>query len=144
VNLDEKRRNGEALITALNARDFDAIAASPWFDSENAEFLSAIAASEGEVYRGVDGLREWAANVEVVWEGLRIQIVEHREVDADRSLLLLDVSGRARASGVPLDLQIAQVWTWRDGALVRNQSFSDPREAFRAAGLPYKPSTRSR
>ena len=140
---EEKRQHGEALIAALNARDFDAIVASPFFDDEHAEFRSVIAMSEGEVYRGVQGLRDWAANVDDTWDDFRVEIVAHHDIDPDRSLVVLNATGQAKVSGVPLDLQTAQIWTWRDGVMVENDSFTDPREAFEAAGLPYEPSTRS-
>ena len=143
MKLEEKRRHGQKLVELLNARDFDGICASPWFDDENAEFRSAIAMSEGEVYRGVAGLREWAANVDATWDGFHIEIAEHHDLGPDRSLVVLNTTGRARGSGVPLDLQTAQIWAWRDGVMVRNDSFTDVREAFAAAGLPYEPSTRS-
>jgi ketosteroid isomerase-like protein len=144
LTIEEKRAHGEALIDLLNARDFDGLRASPWFDDENSIFRSALAASEGEVYRGIRGLREWAANVEAVWDDFHIEIAEHHEVDADRSLTVFNITGRAKASGVPLALRTAQIWTWRDGAMVENDSFTDPREGFEAAGIPYDPSTRSR
>jgi ketosteroid isomerase-like protein len=143
LSLDEMRTHAEALIAALNARDFDAIAASPWFDDSHAEFRSAIATSEGEVYRGVEGLRRWAANIDETWDDFRIEIVELHRLGDDRTLTVLNATGRAKASGVPLDLHTAQIWTWKDGVMVSNDSFTDIREAFEAAGLPYDPSTRS-
>ena len=143
LTLDEVRALGEALIEALNARDFDAIAGFPWFDHAHAEFRSAIATSEGEVYRGVGGLRRWAANVDDTWDDFRIELLEVHDAGPDRTLTLLRATGRAKVSGVPLDLRTAQIWTWKDGVIVRNDSYTDPREAFEAAGLPYEPSTRS-
>ena len=142
LSAEEKREHGQALIAALNARDFDAIANSPYF-GEHAEFRSAIALSEGEVYRGVQGLRDWAANVDATWDDFHIEILEHRDLPPDRSLTVFRVTGRAKTSGVPLDMPTAQIWTWEDGKMVRNDSFTDLRDAFEAAGLPYDPSTRS-
>ena len=144
LSAEQKRAHAQALIDMLNVRDFAGIAAAPWFDGEGAVFHSAVATSEGEVYLGVEGLRAWARAVDGTWEDFRIEMAGHHDVDADRSLAVFDVRGRAKMSGVPLVLQIAQVWTWRDGVLVRNDSFTDVREAFEHAGLPYEPSTRSR
>jgi ketosteroid isomerase-like protein len=36
---------------------------------------------------------------------------------------------------MPLDVQIAFVWTVQDGKLVRNKVFTDRRDALEAAGL---------
>ena len=144
LTLEEVRAHADALIRALNARDFDAIAGSEYFDEDRSEFRSAIATSEGEVYRGIDGLRHWAANVDETWDDFRIEIVDLQRADPDRTLPVLHATGRAKASGVPLDLQTAQVWTWDErGVMIRNDSFTDPREAYEAAGVPYEPSTRS-
>lgn len=82
--------------------------------------------------------------MDATWDDFHIEIVEHHEIDAHRSLTVFNVTGRAKASGVPLELRTAQIWSWEGGKMVRNDSFTDPREAFEAAGLPYAPSTRSR
>ena len=50
-------------------------------------------------------------------------------------LVVYQATGRARASGMPLHTQTAQVWTFRNGKLWHNQSYTDPREALEAAGL---------
>lgn len=99
------------------------------------EFHSALAMSEGEVYRGVEGLRSWARNADATWSEFRIEIEEIHDVGDDRIVAVLHLTGLARASGIPLDMRIGQVWTWRDGLVWRNASFTDPREAFRRAGL---------
>ena len=144
LTLEEMRAHAQALVDALNARDFDAIAGSDYFDARDAEFRSAIAMSEGEVYRGVDGLRHWAANVDETWEDFRIEIVDLHLVAPDKTLTVLHATGIAKASGVPLYLHTAQIWSWDErGVMVRNDSFTDIREAFEAAGVPYEPSTRS-
>lgn len=120
-------------MDALNRRDFDAIADLP-FDPEG-EFRSAFAVAEGEVYIGVDGLRKWAENVDATWEDFHVELIEFHEVDEHRAVLVFHNTGRAKASGIPLDMRTSQVWTWRDGKVWRNDSFTDPDEAFRVVGL---------
>ena len=53
----------------------------------------------------------------------------------DRTVALLRLTATARQSGIPLDMRISQLWTWAGGLFLRNESFTDPRAAFRAAGL---------
>ena len=120
------------VMDAINARDFDALASVP-FDEEF-EFHSRISVSEGDTYRGMDGLREWAADVDEVFEDFHAAVTEVQAAD-DRAVVVFHVTGRARGSGVPLDVRLAQVWTWREGKLWRNVAYSDREEAMRAAGV---------
>ena len=115
---------------AINRRDAEAIQAlfHPEF-----EFHSALAGVEGDIYRGVEGMRRYFLDVDATWEGFRIDLKEVREAGEQ-----LFVRWRARgtsSSGVPLDQETAQVWTWRDGVPWRNRSFTDVAEALEAAGL---------
>ncbi len=145
LTIEEIRAQVEQLVSALNARDFDAIAATPLFDPEASEFNSVISASEGETYRGIDGLREWARNIDETWDGFHIELQRLEPAGERRVVVEYRATGTAKASGVPLDIHTGQVWTFDDDwVLIRNDSFSDPRDAFEAAGVPYGPSTRSR
>ena len=130
---DDRRVQVHAVMDAINARDFDALARMPF--TSDFEFRSVIAASEGRVYLGLDGLREWAATVDEVWESFRAEPVEFHEAGHDRAVVVFRATGRAKGSGVPLDVRTAQVWTWRNGQLWRNDAYSDPSEALKAMGL---------
>ena len=46
------------------------------------------------------------------------------------------VTGRGRGSGVAVDQRFVQVWTLRDEAVTRIESYLNPAEALEAAGLP--------
>ncbi len=127
------RAQATQLMEALNARDFDAMAAMP-LDPE-LEFRSILAASEGTSYRGIEGLPQWARDVDTIWENFGIEILELVPAGNDRAVLVMRVTGRARGSGVPLESTIGQVWHWRDGRLWLNDVHSDPRDAFAAAGI---------
>ena len=142
VDVEHVRRQGELLLDALNRRDFEAIAAMEFF-GEDTRFNSAIAAAEGDTYLGVDGLRKWAANVDDTWEGFTIELLRVEAAGEDRFVAEMRTTGTARGSGAPLELHTGQIWTWRDGMWIRNDSFTDARAAFEAAGVPYEPSTRS-
>ncbi len=129
-----RRDQVHAVIEALNARDFEALAELP-LDREG-EFRSAVAAAEGGVYgMGVEGLREWANDIDEIFDGFHIEVVEVHEVGDEQVLVVFRVVGTAKGSGFPLDVPVAQVWTWRDGKIWRNATYTDPHEAFRAVGL---------
>jgi ketosteroid isomerase-like protein len=50
-------------------------------------------------------------------------------------LALVTTRGRGRASGVPVEITFAQVWTFRDGEPARMVLYADPDKGRRAAGL---------
>lgn len=89
---------------------------------------------EGAVRHGADSVieffREWAEP----WEDLELDWEIH-EAGPDLGLAIIDMRGRGRASGVPAEMRVAQLWTFRDGRVVRMEMYSDVDEARRAAGL---------
>ena len=129
------RRDEVALVMDLvNRRDFDALERSGTTHPE-IEFQSIVSQAEGGVYRGMDGLRAWAEMADDMWADFRIEVLDVRPGSKERALVRLRLTGIARASGVPLDVLVAQVWRWRDGLVWRNVAYSDHDEAARAAGL---------
>jgi ketosteroid isomerase-like protein len=52
----------------------------------------------------------------------------------DTVLALVTTRGRGRASGVPVELTFAQVWTFRDGGPARMVLYADPDKGRAAAG----------
>ena len=128
------RDTAEALIAAVNARDFAAVEALPNWHPE-LEFHSVLATAEGGVFRGIGGVREWAQAVHDTWADFRLAVVDFHQASEDTFVVVCQGSGRARGSGIPLEAQTAQVWTVRDGKVWRNVVYIDPEEAFRVAGV---------
>jgi ketosteroid isomerase-like protein len=89
---------------------------------------------EEQVYEGVEGaerfLREWLA----AWDDWELRVEALHEA-GDKVLAVVHQHGRSRASGLPVDMSFAQVWTLRDGKETRMEMYSDPNEAFQALGL---------
>jgi ketosteroid isomerase-like protein len=54
----------------------------------------------------------------------------------DQVVAILHQRGRSKASGMLLEMSLAQVFTMRDGLQTRMEMYSDVTEAMRAAGLP--------
>jgi hypothetical protein len=86
------------------------------------------------VYRGRDAVhrfwREWLA----AWETFRF---DYELVDAgDRVVMLLDPRMRGRSTGIDVPFgNIAWVYTYRGGLLVRMKLYMDQPEALKAVGL---------
>jgi uncharacterized protein len=69
-----------------------------------------------------------------IYEDMRVDPREF--IEADNQVVVVGRAfATARGSGMPLDIQVAFVWTVRDGKLVRNEVFTDRREALETAGL---------
>ena len=60
---------------------------------------------------------------------------ELEKAGPDAALAIIEMRGQGRVSGVPTEVRIFQLWTFRDGRAVRMEMFTDIDEARRAAGL---------
>lgn len=69
------------------------------------------------------------------FEGLRLEGDEFIDLDSDRVLVLSRHRGVGRLSGAPYEQAAADVFTLRDGLIVRLETYWDRSEAMRAAGL---------
>jgi hypothetical protein len=121
----------ERIIRAFERGDVEAALAE--LDPE-VEMLPLRAELEGTHYRGHDGYRQVLADFEGDWDELRLPPEEIREV-GDQVLVTGRMRAKGKKSGVELDVPMAMLYTLRDGKIVRLQSFSDPEEGLRAAGI---------
>ena len=111
--------------TALAARDFDTLRAlaAPDFELDMTDRVLNPA-----TYRGEDGLRQFLAEVDELWESMDMHVERLVERDDEvLALLLVDIKGRA--SGLTLQDRIAQHWTARDGKLSRMRVWADQETA---------------
>ena len=57
-------------------------------------------------------------------------------IDAgERVVAIAHQRGRSRASGIPVEMRFAQVWTLRDEQGIRMEMYASPDEALEAVGL---------
>jgi ketosteroid isomerase-like protein len=85
-------------------------------------------------YRGVEGVRQFLAEWTEPFEDWSIE-VESFEPVGDKVLVVARQTGRSKASGVPVEMRLAQVFTLRERLQTRMEMYSDPGEARRAIGL---------
>ena len=119
-------------VDATNRRDLATLDAI-W--CEEGEFRSTFAASEGRVFRGRQGIRDYFDTLGDVFDDMRIEIEEITDVGEDRLVVALRVSGRGKGSGVNVEQRNGQVWTFVDGKIARIDSFMNRAEALEAVGL---------
>jgi len=120
-------------VEAFNRRDFDGMFASvarPDFEYT----ASGLIPGEQGVYRGLREFSRLSERVFGEFDDLHAEIDDL--IDAgDRVLLGLTTRGRGRKSGAETSWRYYQVWTIRDGRVLRGQGFLDRDEALQAAGL---------
>jgi ketosteroid isomerase-like protein len=127
-NLEQVQR----LSSAFNSRDLDELL--ELIDSD-VEWIPIMAALEGRVYRGHDGVRQWVEDLSVDWDYFETHQEEFREI-GDRVLVFGRWRARARSSGIELENERASwVMDLQDGKIVRLQTYTDRDEAVKAAGL---------
>jgi ketosteroid isomerase-like protein len=89
---------------------------------------------DGQIGRGheaiVDHVTRWAE----AWEDWTVEVERVVEAGNDQVALFLRERGRSD-SGLTMDERHAELYTLRNGKIVRRQGFSDPNEALEAAGL---------
>jgi ketosteroid isomerase-like protein len=85
-------------------------------------------------YRGVEGFRRF---LEQFWDEFDEPHAEPQEfIEAEDSVLaVITFRGRGRQSGVEVNMEAFQLWTFHDGKVVHGQGFFDRAEALDAAGL---------
>ena len=118
-------------IDAWNRGDYDT-----WIESfaPDCEFSPLRAQLEDQAYRGHDGLRRFIHDLTEDWVEVRFEAGEMRDV-GDQVVVLSRFHGRGRASGAEVDVPIGIVGEVRQGKIAQCRMFSDPEEAFKAAGL---------
>jgi ketosteroid isomerase-like protein len=127
ANVELARRAFEAFAV----RDLDALRG---LMDEEVEFLPVTAnlTTGGIPYRGRDGIAAYFADVDRVWEDLRIYPDRFR--DSGDSVVVL---GRihARGGGMVIDRPTGWVWRMRDGKILSGRVYASHEEALRDVGL---------
>ncbi len=85
-------------------------------------------------YAGEAGIREFFADVEQSWESLTFEGTDFRDLGG-RVLVLADVHGRGRTSGIDVEDRWGWIVEVNAGRAVSIRGFLDERLALEAAGL---------
>jgi ketosteroid isomerase-like protein len=107
-----------------------------WADPE-IEFVAADGPATGR-WTGKSGLLAGARGFLAAWEDYRIEPAEYRELDPERVLVVHNVRGRGKSSGVDLGemgLKAANLFYLRDGKVTRLVAYFSFERALEAVGL---------
>jgi ketosteroid isomerase-like protein len=85
-------------------------------------------------WTGIDELRAASLDWTEAWEDNRVRAERFIEI-GNRVLVLSRRTARGRRSGMPLDQALADIFTLRDGKIVRWEVYWDRHEGMRAAGF---------
>ena len=86
-------------------------------------------------FHGRDGVRQWYQSIHDALDDFRAELREIVDAGAGRYVALLRASGRGKASGAEVSLDMAHVVTVRDRLLTRLEGYQSWEEALRAAGI---------
>jgi ketosteroid isomerase-like protein len=91
-------------------------------------------AREGEPYRGVDGMRDYFADVGKIWQELSLDPTEFRLLGESGTSVL--VTGRvwAHGSGRVVDSSAGWIWRLREGRVTYIRVYASAAAAEQAAG----------
>jgi ketosteroid isomerase-like protein len=89
---------------------------------------------DSATHRGIAAIRAHFARWYEAYPDLRVEPREARS-SGDHVFLWVRFSGHGAGSGVPIDMELAHVWTIRDGKAARVVEYFARPEALEAAGL---------
>ena len=83
---------------------------------------------------GPEGFLRATEEVLDAFEDYRVETEEF--IDAGTAVVVpVRISGRGKASGVKLEMQLAHLWVLRDGKVIRGEVYRTTEEALEAAGV---------
>ena len=100
----------------------------------NAEWAAAREDPDAETHRGLEAIRAY----HLKWLDFfdYVELSSDEVIDAGHKVFAwIRFEGRGTGSGAPVQMEQAQVWTFRDGKVVRVEEYFDRAEALVAAGL---------
>jgi ketosteroid isomerase-like protein len=135
-NVEQARKAVTAINESYRTGDL-----GPWrrhveraFDPEVVLELGQGVFTEGE-WRGLDGAIGFVENQMEVLEDMWLRADEVIDVDDECLVVALTFGGKARHTGIDVELSPVHVFRLRDGRVVRWQIFQTRGEALEAAGL---------
>jgi ketosteroid isomerase-like protein len=122
----------EALAQALDQL-FNSRRIGPELLADDAEWMNPHDAVEPGTRRGADEFNKAIASVFSTWDDVHFdtdQVIDN----GDQVIALGSLHGHLHASGMVVSAEHGQIWTFRDGRVLRMQWFNTHRETVEAAG----------
>jgi ketosteroid isomerase-like protein len=116
----------------FNRRDIEGVLA---LGTDDFELRLPASYPEGAAsFRGRDGLQRWVAMVQDTWSEWRFDVEQLIEAN-EQVVALVRIVAQGGSSGVPVDREVAHVWSVRDGKPSTVSVYLDRAEAREAVRL---------
>jgi ketosteroid isomerase-like protein len=89
---------------------------------------------EEKTYAGIEGAQRFIRDWLEARDDWQLDVQSFHDA-GDKVVAILRQHGRAKTTGMPIDMTFAQVHTVRHGKQVRIEMYADPAKALEAAGL---------
>jgi ketosteroid isomerase-like protein len=100
--------------------------------SDDVEIQSDVELPNSGEFHGHDGFLEWLTAWLDAWESFRVELREATAI-GDAVVASVRQFGTGRGSGVDVEMDIAYLFRFRDGAIVRVELYADSERALGAA-----------
>ena len=120
-------------LQAFNAHDREAFV--DFWDADCEFFTVTGSRVDGTPYRGHERIRQYMAEIEHAWTGLRFDTDAVREGRDDAVVAVGHLRGTGRESGATVEQRMGIVWRFEGGKLRHCRAYPDPAEALEAVGL---------
>jgi ketosteroid isomerase-like protein len=124
----------EALV-AYNRGDLDAFLDEHWTDDIDYRAVEGAPDDHGPIH-GKAEMRAYLQDWFDTFDDLKVEPLEVIDVGQDQAVAVVRFGGRAKLSGVEVDLTFAALYTVRDGKVARGREYWTKEQALEAAGLP--------
>jgi uncharacterized protein (TIGR02246 family) len=114
------------VFDAINRRDVQAVLDAYHPDADMSTLTSELV--QGKAYRGHTGIREYFSSFADVWEELRLEPEEIRDLGG-RILVVGRWASRGKESGAEVEAAAAWIFAVRDGRIVFSRAYRDAEEA---------------
>jgi ketosteroid isomerase-like protein len=88
-----------------------------------------------DVYRGHDGMFEWATNWYSQWDEYDAEPVSYRDAPGDQVLVVFRERGRMDRAGIEVEEEFSHSFTVRDGRVVEWRQYDSYEQAIESLGL---------
>ena len=99
------------------------------------ELVTRFASARGEPYRGYAGVAEWIRDIDENFEDWRLEVDDWHD-EGGRVAAVGRVHLKGRGSGVAFPQQMGWLFDFRDGLIVRMETFPDSKQALAALNAP--------
>lgn len=104
------------------------------FWHEDAEYQAAREDPDSATHVGIEAIRRQFARWYEAYPDLRVEPLDSK-ANNDKIFVWVRFSGHGAGSGIPIDMELAHVWTVREGKASRVVEYFDRSEALEAIGL---------